>query len=316
MSIKEVINRISRYNSWGVVILLCAVFLYYDEIVGTDYFLCIIRILFCGGMVITGLIVMNYNPYMAKNVPYIYMTPIAEWVLDRFPNLYNPLFSTFNSRTNHIDGGYDYTQMLPIVYQSEDGYVRKILASAENKEELLSKYRSLNNADGWFEEKIESLKNNPSYISLSERDEIVRTSEYTSGTELFFSTSNRNADEYIVSGLNYAEEWGSWTEGDIVKIRFTSTSDSDAFDGTIDCGVYNGSQDIIIMVNNTEVKRIIDFEGGLVTFEFDNPGKGKCIDVVLELPDAISPIELGESNDQRVLGLGLKRMIFTEKMAE
>ncbi len=42
------------------------------------------------------------------------------WI--QFPELYNPLHSTFNSRVNHIDGGYSYN--LPIYYMAQEESVK------------------------------------------------------------------------------------------------------------------------------------------------------------------------------------------------
>jgi hypothetical protein len=58
---------------------------------------------------------------------YTYFTPIANYVLDKAPALYNPLPSTFASRTLHVDGGYAHAMWRPIVYTNNDSYVRKIL---------------------------------------------------------------------------------------------------------------------------------------------------------------------------------------------
>lgn len=74
------------------------------------------------------LIVYIYGPMGANKITYMSWTPIAQYVMDNFPSFYNPLHSTFNSRTNHVDGGYFYET--PILYTTNEGYVRKILASS------------------------------------------------------------------------------------------------------------------------------------------------------------------------------------------
>ena len=47
------------------------------------------------------------------------------------------------------------------------------------------------------------------------------------------------------------------------------------------------------------------------TFDFINPGKNSAIEMRIEIPNAMSPSELGDL-DNRTLGLGITSMIFTE----
>lgn len=68
---------------------------------------------------------------------YTRMQPAAKFVLNHAPCLYNPLFSTFNSRLNHIDGGYAIRK--PAVYIDEKtSEVRKILMDNEFKSRILT----------------------------------------------------------------------------------------------------------------------------------------------------------------------------------
>lgn len=62
---------------------------------------------------------------------------LVKVVMNTFPELYNPLPSTFYSRVEHIDGGYNNT-FVSIYTDSETDEVRKVilLGNAENKESL------------------------------------------------------------------------------------------------------------------------------------------------------------------------------------
>ena len=306
-------SGISRYNSWGSVLLLFTIILYYGEMIGNEIALHIVKLFLIIGMAITGLLIMYYNPFMASRVPYTSMSPVAKYVLERCPELYNPLYSTFNSRVNHLDSGYDYTEKLPIVYQTDDGYAKKILATKENKTALLSKCQMSGDSEKWFEGQLNSLDEVPSYISIPPKYSVLYAKDYKPGTELLFSSGENNSDDYVVSGLSIAEDWGKWTDGNKLLMRFVSTTDSNKYAARIDCIVYNNTQDVIVSVNNKKVFRADGFEGGTLDFEFDNPGDGRCVDIEIELPKAISPYELGVSKDKRELGLGLMRMVFTEK---
>ncbi|MDE7170144.1 MAG: hypothetical protein K2N67_08100 [Mucispirillum sp.] len=71
------------------------------------------------------------------SVSYTRMQPAAKFVLNHAPSLYSPLFSTFNSRLNHIDGGYAIRK--PAVYIDEKTLeVRKILMDNEFKSRILT----------------------------------------------------------------------------------------------------------------------------------------------------------------------------------
>ena len=306
-------SGISRYNSWGSVLLLCAVILYYGEIIRNRISLVIVKSFLVIGVAITCLLIIRYNPFVAKRVPYTSMSPVAKFVLDRIPQLYNPLHSTFNSRVNHVDGGYDYIENLPIVYETDDRHAKKILAIRDNKAALLSNYRMYGDSRKWFDEQLNSLTDTPSYISIPSKYSVIYAKDYQSGTELLFSAEGSNSDDYVISGLSTVEDWGTWTDGNKTMIRFTSTTDSNKFAGRIDCIVFHKAQDVIVSVNSKRVLYVDDFEGGSLDFEFNNPGDGKCVEVEIELPDAISPLEAGDSIDNRKLGLGLLRMVFNEK---
>ncbi len=306
-------SGIARYSSWGIVLLLFAIVLFFDELAGTLK----LKRFFCAALLaeilVTGTVVMKYNPNRALNAPYTCMTPIAEWVLYRFPGLYNPLFSTFNSRVNHEDGAYNYAERLPIVFETEGGYVKKILATEDNKEQLLTDYREKNDSNRWLIDKINNLDSNLRYISVPLKFQIVKSKDYSLGTDIYFDAEKGNSSDYVINGVSNGESWGAWTDKKMVTIRFNSTSDCNTISGSIACGAFNGSQDVIIRANGEEVLSEDDYVGNELSFDFANPGNGNIIEISIELPDAKSPAELGMGEDIRVLGLGLSHMIFQEK---
>ena len=127
-------SGIARYNVWGGVILIFSVCLFGMDLVKKTIVKQAVYMGGCVNIIILLLIIYCYGPMGASKVPYIYWTPVAEWVLDTYPALYNPLHSTFASRTLHCDGGYN--PDTPIVYSAEDGYVRKVLASESDADYL------------------------------------------------------------------------------------------------------------------------------------------------------------------------------------
>ena len=127
---------------------------------------------------------------------------------------------------------------------------------------------------------------------------------------MLFGKINYNVGDCVVSGMSETEDWGAWTEGHEMIMRFQTNSDSDILEGKINSYVYNGSQNVFIYVNGEKVYDD-SFGGGELDFSFLKPGKGKAIEVRIELKDAISPSKFGE-NDYRTLGLGIVSMVFDE----
>lgn len=305
-------SGIARYNSWGVLLLIFPVIMFFDEIIHRKQAVKGIRIALSAGIVITGIVVMQYGPDSASNTSHVRMTPIAEWVLKKAPNLYNPLHSTFNSRTIHQDGGYNYET--PVVYVDKDSYVRKILATADDKEQILSEYLSLNGKSDWLKDQVSKLDKEESYISIPGEYKIVKILEYTLGNPITFTSEGYNAEDYVAKGLSVREDWGSWTEGDEFILRFKTNSDCAVISGEINSRVYNKAQDVTVYINDEKVYEQDNFAGGTLQFNFRNPGYMQLIEIKVEIPNAISPVEFGYS-DSRVLGLGIYSMMFTEAKA-
>lgn len=149
---------ISRYNAWLSVLPIFAIVMYGREICSS------VRVALAIGALYTGILIALYYPHFAMNQQYINLSPIAEKVLDEAPALYNPLPSTFVSRTTHVDGGYEYDT--PIYYTAEDGYVRKILATKEDVSYIKEHFTPAPEKATDFENKLARLTEKPTYISL------------------------------------------------------------------------------------------------------------------------------------------------------
>ncbi len=300
-------SGIARYNMWASSILIFAVYLFMDNLLRKRKIILMVKGSIFLGVCMTGIIVFCYGPYRASQTNYTYMTPIAEFILDKFPVLYSPLHSTFNARITHVDGGYDY--ITPIVYYAKDGYVRKILASEKDRQELL--YMSSDGDNGWLRRKINNLSENESYISVPAKYKVVNGRTYHVMEKINFYKDEYNAYNYETKGLNAIEDWGTWTEGNEFELVVNSMSAQSTLQGRIKCSVYNQSQDIKIFVNGDKVFEQERFEGGYIKFDFKNPGLGQSIKIKIELPDAISPTQFG-FNDMRILGLGLNSITILE----
>lgn len=298
-------SGIARYNTWGSLSLLFSVCLFFDEILYTKRIIRIVKKAFIVSICITGVIVFWYGPNIASNTHSSYYTPMAEWMLDNAPSLYNPLYSTFSVRTTHKER---YNYGLPIVYTAKDGYCRKILATKENINELKQKYISISGAEDWLNNQFDKLTEKEMYISIPKKYQVIKCVSYKVGESILFDSQNGNSSQYVISGLYTAEDWGSWTSGEMLKISLRTDSDCAVFHSIIDCSIFNKSQKVQIYVND---ERVYDFviTDGPIEFDFRNPGADKKIDIRLEFPEANSPADLGQSSDSRVLALGIREMV-------
>lgn len=161
-------SGIARYNAWSAVIIIFAVLIYLQDFF-RDKALKIVKGILIFFMLLNFYIVAEYikSPTM-----YVYFTKIAYQVLKYAPSLYNPLPSTFNSRVNHIDGGYFYET--PIAFIDRQGYVRKILASKKDIEALNASYIALDekSKEKWQKE-IDTLTEKESYLNFRKNYKII-----------------------------------------------------------------------------------------------------------------------------------------------
>ncbi len=169
-------SGIARYNVWGAVILIYAVVCFFEEIEKKKQAVLATWVSLSIGIIITTVIVAMYGPHYAEKTRDRDFTPIAEFVMDKCPALYNPLHSTFNSRVNHIDGGY--VIETPLIYENENGEVKKMLVSAEDKQYILENYEDENDGAGeWLSKKFDGIGEGKHYISINRKHKVKKKLE-------------------------------------------------------------------------------------------------------------------------------------------
>lgn len=301
---------IARYNVWSFVIIIFAVVLYGSNLLINLKKKVVIGVM-CSLTILINLFIL-YSFGTGKNdYSYVSFTPFAKYILNNYPNLYNPLPSTFNSRINHIDGGYGYET--PIIYTDKENNIRKILASKKDINELINKVSGSEKDMEWFLLKLNQLNDNDDYISIPKRYTLLEVNPYDINKTYSFSGEIRTAEKYVIEGLSANEITHSWTEGNLFKLSFkiTDTSIKTANITFNILDVFNLSQRVLAYVNENEVFNNTVYGGQNLEFNFNIPASG-IINLELQLPDAISPKELGISNDSRVLSLCLKDMTIIE----
>ena len=134
-----------------------------------------------------------------------------------------------------------------------------------------------------------------------------------SGEQLFFFGAQNNSRAYITTGLSGAEEHFTWTEGHHLDFfaTFEDYEPQKSIHSFIDCGVFNGTQRVNVIVNESQRIELVARDGIPLEFDFEPSDNGK-VHIEMEFPDAVSPKSLGMSGDPRVLALALKTITFSQ----
>lgn len=108
-------------------------------------------------------------------------------------------------------------------------------------------------------------------------------------------------------GLSFAEPWGVWSDGDTVRLEF-STAFPERFQLRLRAHAFgrNAGKEFTVQVGDQVRRFTVAAENGEFVFDFENPGRAKTL--VLRIPAAVSPKELGMSNDARRLGIGITEL--------
>ena len=187
-------SGMARYNIWVTPIFIFYLVCISGSILKENRII-ITRVLLIISTLITGV----YLFISAQN-SYIEFTPLAKYVLNNYPSLYNPYKFTFASRTLHIDGGYG-VEHKPILYSAEDGYVRKILVFEGNMEsELLQCVSGSKEGINKIKNEFSKLDywNGVAYINLGKEDKVIdiRYICESFAKETFDAYSNRASGVY------------------------------------------------------------------------------------------------------------------------
>lgn len=135
----------------------------------------------------------------------------------------------------------------------------------------------------------------------------VRNREYDLGNKILFGSEESMYERYEIAGFSFAEDGYTWTdekEASLVLYNEDFSKGKRHFKMELS-GVYNSEQFVTIRINGTEFFSGELTDEKIIEFDFNNP-KGKVISINIEIPNAISPFELGEGLDSRTLGIMLK----------
>lgn len=248
------------------------------------------------------------------NVDYVHHTPIAQYILTHFPELYNPEKEIFIERTIHNERDHYYEDIYPVAFIDNQNHIRKIITD-KNGWKKLPHSRIYEIADEKFYQKnlqkftksIDPIR----YINVK-KDEIVKIP-----TNLLITDKiNFNAIDDDISGLSSRESWGRWSVGHKTEFRLTfKNADLTQHDIVVKFMVSP-----FLTSNHRQQKVVIRGNGNYLTtwnFAYEKQNNEQfltiprhilspknAVDLIFETDQPISPKEIGYNNDVRQLGIG------------
>lgn len=133
------------------------------------------------------------------------------------------------------------------------------------------------------------------------------------GQTLTFNYTTRQ----LVSGWSTPESWGTWSTGPQAQIdlRVTSEARSIVLDVLAFVHPQHPAQRVIVSLNGEQVltTRLVQLQDNHLEIPItpairQRLAENDRLTIELQLPDAISPEQLGINDDSRVMGLGLRRL--------
>lgn len=304
---------IARYNVWTFPMITIMIFYALEKkIIFSEKRLVIFTeissLVWCTAIIA----VVAFSPYKGE---YIYWSPMAEIVLEYMPQLYNPLPSTFNSRTKHIDGGYDISE--PVFYIGKDGYVRKILIPTDCEYNVRDKLLVNAEDQELFEReyrKIDISNSNYCYLNFPNGTEILYAEAYGIGDEILFTDAN-NGTRYFIDGISVIEEDFAWSNGKESIFRAKVENVQHDLNAIFNFKtVYGGKQTLIVTSQGQELfNQELTDETTQISFTIPSELiENGLIELEFSYPDAVDLIISSNGSDNRVVALAWKRVLFTD----
>ena len=129
--------------------------------------------------------------------------------------------------------------------------------------------------------------------------------------------SEGTAAPYMLGGWSQPEPWGTWTDGDRVVLRLPLTQvPRGPVDITLEANAFIGPDRPALRVslscNQTVVAEWVIAASDVATYSASIPERltadQGALTLSLNIENPKSPRELGESSDDRRLGLGVRRL--------
>ncbi len=137
-------------------------------------------------------------------------------------------------------------------------------------------------------------------------------SQIVYGEELSFKKGSARANTYFLQGLSFAENEHTWTVGKTPVMAFHADETKDIYVKLSCYTISRGPQHLIVSCQDQILydKEITDRKE-IITFKIPKELVNGNVEVKFQIPSAISPKELGWSEDTRTLGLGFESLEFS-----
>lgn len=128
------------------------------------------------------------------------------------------------------------------------------------------------------------------------------------GKEIYFDGTPSDAHRYFLGGISFTEEDFAWTDGYEALFRaFISEREIDNLVLQINLkGVFHSPQEIVVNSGSTILfQNLIETEGAIIITIPGECIKDGWLELNFQFPNALSPMEIGESGDTRKLAFAL-----------
>lgn len=300
---------IARYNVWNSAFMCIAVPLCIEKIVDKKMIVNILRWGMGVGFALAGVVL--FATWKAPDSSYTYMMPVARFVLDNFPSLYNPYPLTFYNRVEHVDNDIGCLPV-PIIYSDSEGFARKILVDPACINDVEFCLDGAEEDMEWLQAKLDNVTGT-TYISIGKKYLLKETAPTPLET-IWLSGEKWNGDQYIASGLSTNENTHTWTDGREVNfypLYFEGDATEDYCMRLSIGGIFAGEQQVVVIANGKEIynETVSDRAEIRVPFSLNEDG---LLNISIHIPNAVSP-NANESLDNRLLGLALTAIVFERK---
>lgn len=115
-----------------------------------------------------------------------------------------------------------------------------------------------------------------------------------------------------ISGISSTESWGTWTNAKELSITFTTPLPK-AFQLVIEANAYGPNAGRPIIISGTDEQKSFSLSPENTTKSIELSNLKNSSQVTFTIPEPTSPKSLGNSGDERTLGLGLKSITVISK---
>jgi hypothetical protein len=200
-------SGIARYNAWSFPIFIFYLTTQASNLIERRSIKILFYSLLVCSCILSTSVVINLKK-SDKEMHHTIFTPIATYVLDNYPSLYNPYKYTFISRTKHLDGAYIDDLDKPVIYTDSNGNIRKILTSSKFADNISDYVYGDEKDMKKLKEKINKRENDKgNYYITIEKNIYLRI--IVDAPKEFVATSNQNISEFT-SGVYYNETNFHW----------------------------------------------------------------------------------------------------------